>query len=336
MSLRELEGQHSFAIPPDDDGYVGRECPECQRYFKIVNGTGLTGENLPCHCAYCGHFDDHNEFHTSEQVRYATSLMARKAERAIERELAPSLRDFDRILRDLNRALGGRRPPRHTASTRVTRTPARHYCEKELEEHVTCSNCTLKYAVYGTFAFCPDCGVHNSEQILAKNFDLFEQMLNLVGTQHDAVAERLVIGALQDAVAAFDGFGRESVRVRAATATNPAQAQNLSFQNLQRVQQRVQTLFGFDLSGALPPADWELAHRTFQKRHVFAHAMGVVDQDYLDKTGDTSVALGQKLTVTAQEVRQLLGSLRQIGAYLAWWRVCPRRTIWLDSPALKS
>ncbi|MVY05842.1 hypothetical protein GQF59_33705, partial [Escherichia coli] len=29
--------------------------------------------------------------------------------------------------------------------------------------------------------------------------------------------------------------------------------------------------------------------RIFQKRHLFAHSLGVVDQKYIDKTGDTTV-----------------------------------------------
>ena len=44
-------------------------------------------------------------------------------------------------------------------------TPIIHYSERELEERVTCSACTLQYTIYGAFGFCPDCGVHNSLQI---------------------------------------------------------------------------------------------------------------------------------------------------------------------------
>ncbi len=291
-NIERLKGEHSFLLPPDEGGYVGRECPDCGRYFKIVPPEKIGG----WHCAYCGHRASHASFHSKAQTSYATSLMTQMAEEAIFEHIRDEIGDL--------------------APTRLPKPRIRHYSEKQLEEHITCTACTLKYAVYGVFAFCPDCGVHNSQQILDKNLDLIGQMLNLAATQPEAIADRLVIDALQDAVAAFDGFGRESIRVRAAAATNPAQAQSLSFQNLQRAQQRLQVLFTFDLAGALAQQDWDLAHRAFQKRHVFAHAMGVVDQDYLNKTGDPSVALGLKLTVTAQEVGQLVGWLRNLGVFL--------------------
>jgi len=28
-------------LPTDDEGMVGRECPQCKQYFKIKPGTGL-------------------------------------------------------------------------------------------------------------------------------------------------------------------------------------------------------------------------------------------------------------------------------------------------------
>ncbi len=50
--LDRLGSQFSISIPPDDEGLIGRECPvvACEGYFKIQPGTGLKGENLPCHC----------------------------------------------------------------------------------------------------------------------------------------------------------------------------------------------------------------------------------------------------------------------------------------------
>src|SRR5260370_31478043 len=54
--LEKLGTQFSIPISPDDDGYLGRECPidECLGYFKIRPGTGVKGP-APCDCPYCGH-----------------------------------------------------------------------------------------------------------------------------------------------------------------------------------------------------------------------------------------------------------------------------------------
>lgn len=161
----------SVDMPKEVDGFMGRECPEtdCQGYFKVKPGTGLTGPNLPCHCPYCGYEGLSDRFWTTDQTKYAQSVAYRRLSAAISRELK-SL-EFDHKPRG---AFGigirmkfqpGRLPP------------IRHYREKALETHVTCSQCTLEYAVYGVFAYCPDCGVHNSLQMLQQNLDLARRQL---------------------------------------------------------------------------------------------------------------------------------------------------------------
>ena len=84
------------------------------------------------------------------------------------------------------------------------------YCyAKKLETDVVCDGCTLVYAVYGEFAFCPDCVSHNSLTILKKNLEFVGKMLTLAESQERELAERLVGDSLENLVSAFDGFGRE-------------------------------------------------------------------------------------------------------------------------------
>lgn len=63
----------SVKIEPDADGYTGRECPTCEKYFKIKFGTGLPG-SPPCHCPYCNHTGPQTEFWTKQQIEYAQSV----------------------------------------------------------------------------------------------------------------------------------------------------------------------------------------------------------------------------------------------------------------------
>jgi hypothetical protein len=62
--LWQLGDQFSISIPPDVNGYMGRECPECEQYFKIMLGTGLLGTDLPCYFPYCGHSAAQKHFFT--------------------------------------------------------------------------------------------------------------------------------------------------------------------------------------------------------------------------------------------------------------------------------
>ena len=43
----------------------------------------------------------------------------------------------------------------------------------------------------------------------------------------------------------------------------------------------------------------------FQQRHLLAHREGIVDQDYITKSGDRSYAIGQKLVIKNQAINRL-------------------------------
>jgi hypothetical protein len=301
----------SVTIPKGSDGFIGRECPEtnCEGYFKIKPGTGLTGNNLPCHCPYCGYKGPMDRFWTKEQIRYAQSVAFRKVSEAFVRELKGL--EFEHKPRGgfgigISMTLKPGTPP-----------PIRQYREKALETHVTCSKCTLQYAVYGVFAFCPDCGIHNSLQMLQQNLALARKQLALADAQTDADFKRYLIeDALENCVSAFDGFARERARAFSARSIDPAAAELVRFQNLRRSGVRLQALFGIDLQRGIVPADWNFAHICFMKRHVLAHAVGVIDQDYLDETKEGNHLLGRRVTVAAPEVERFATIIEGLGATL--------------------
>jgi hypothetical protein len=78
----------------------------------------------------------------------------------------------------------------------------------------------------------------------------------------------------------------------------------------------VQDLFGFDLAAGANAGEWDFACRCFQKRHLLAHKMGIVDESYVRATGDPDVVVGRKVPITGQEVTTLIGSLKRFGAHL--------------------
>jgi hypothetical protein len=155
------------------------------------------------------------------------------------------------------------------------------------------------------FGFCPDCGVHNSLLILDRNLDLVRKQLSLAAQQNQELARHLIENGLEDCVSAFDGFARESCRIRAARSSNPEECGKLSFQNLPRAAKRVQALFGVAFEEAVSGADWKAGHLAFMKRHLLAHRSGVVDQQYVDETGESPMLLGRRLAIEAEDVKDL-------------------------------
>ena len=301
----------SINISPDELGLTGRECPNesCEGYFKIEFGTGLKGENLPCHCPYCGHKDQHDQFWTKAQIEYAKSVAMRKIS--------------DAIFKDLKTLEFNHKPKSSFGigiSMKVKRdspVPIHYYREDKLETEVICSSCTLRYSVYGVFAFCPDCGEHNSLQILEKNYQIIEKMLDLAAeTSHAEIAERLIENALEDTVSAFDGFGREVCRIYSHKATNPNKILKISFQNLELVKKRVIEEFSLDISSCISNDEWGIINRLFQKRHLISHKMGVVDKEYIQKTGDINEIAGRKVKISTDDIKAILAITLKVGKYI--------------------
>jgi hypothetical protein len=295
----------SIPIPTDEDGLVGRECPkpDCEGYFKIKYGTGLTGD-VPCHCPYCGHVGEHDQFWTKEQIEYVKSVAMQKMSTHVFKELKRL--EFEQKPRGpfgigFSMKLKPARPAR-----------IHHYREKQLETQIVCQSCTLVYSVYGVFAFCPDCGKHNSLQILEKSLDIIEKIMDIVEAAATEVADKLIENALEDCVSAFDGFGRELCRLYANQSQNAAKAERISFQNLEIAKTNVVDLFGIDLAAPLSRTEWSVATQSFQKRHLLAHKMGVVDQDYLSKTNDPAAIVGRKVAINRVEVREFARIIRKL------------------------
>ena len=298
--LESLPNRFSISIKPDKDGYLGRECPvkTCRGYFKLSPGTGLKGP-VPCHCPYCGHSGKMSDFTTKAQIEYAKSIVIRQVTDALHEDL-----------KDMEFNHSPRGPFGIGMSLKVTRDgphPIRHYREKELETEVVCDQCLLRYAIYGVFGWCPDCGAHNSAQILSKNLELARKELALAQSMDRDLAEHLIGDALENVVSAFDGFGRE-ISERKGT--------EIRFQSLAGARKRVQEAFGLDFAVGLSTAEWDAACRVFQKRHLLAHKMSVIDEDYLQKANDPRAIVGRKVQVTADEVAAAITIIETLGKTL--------------------
>lgn len=295
----------SIPLPPDEESYVGRECPQCHNYFKVTYGTGLKG-SVDFYCPYCGHHAHQTQFATQAQWEYAKSI----AEGYINNEIHNMFKDLQR------KHPPGRKSGFSVKAGRKPNVPVQHYQERQLETKVVCSNCTLKYAVYGVFAYCPDCGTHNSHQILTKNLELAKKEVDLSATVEGEMAEYLIGDALENVVSAFDGFGREVCRVNAHLSHDPLQAQEIRFQNLSGALKNIQKYFGFDMMAGISSVEWDTTNRCFQKRHLLAHNMGVIDDAYVEKANDSTAIKGRKVSVQSREVDDLIVSIEKLGAYI--------------------
>ena len=283
---------YSIAVPirADRSGYLGRECPnpKCLKYFKVTPGTGVKG-SAPCHCPYCGHTGDSNTFGTRQQIEYGASIAKQQF--------------IQQVHQNIRNTFGRNRNVTYTPGPPI---PIRHYRELDLESEIVCDECGLRYAIYGEFAWCPDCGVHNSLQILNKNLELAKRRLEFAASADKDLAHTFVADALSGIVASFDGFGREVCKNNA----------KVSFQNLECGRKAVIREYGFDVAEVVSDDEWTFCSRSFQKRHLLMHRMGVVDEDYKKHTTDTSAIVGRKIALPSSEVATLIELIERIGKRL--------------------
>ena len=304
--------EFNIPLPPSRSGYTGRECPECGKYFKIVFGTGLT-EIEHCYCPYCGFHAHHSHFHTESQIDYARSVVVNKVTGRLNSKLKRMAGNINRRSKHSYGLLN------ITMDVQTSPTRVRYPIESKLETYVECSNCTLKYAVYGVYANCPDCGRHNAVQMLEDNLKTSGKLLELADSSVDAddtLVGKLISKSLTDAVASFDGFGRAIFETYASKSSFPSQAEKIRFQNLAGARKNIQKHFSFDIAHGLTQVEWASAIRCFQKRHVLEHKSGVVDEEYKAKANDPQAIVGRKVNLSKDEVRRLIDAIRSLGAHI--------------------
>jgi Zn finger protein HypA/HybF involved in hydrogenase expression len=281
----------TITLSPDEEGYLGRQCPSCGEYFAIREHTSTVLVNETT-CPYCRKTGTDEGFVTIEQREYIETVVRGE----VAKHLATTLSKLGEV----------------TLEESDVRT--KRYTERTLETAITCDHCQQQFRIYGVFATCPSCGAASALVVLRHNFNVTRRTF-MAAPSDAALSERAHIDALQNVVSAFDAFGRDLTS--RATNKNGKTGIALSFQNLASADQRLRENFHHALAALVVPEDWAFLQRVFQKRHVFAHRMGVADQEYLDATGDPDAIVGRKLTLSTEELQRAMTIIEMLASALA-------------------
>lgn len=145
----------SIDLPTDEEGFLPRECPHCEKIFAINLEMFEENHYLNIRCPECGWIAEFDKFHTDDQVDLARSVSGNEARRQIEEEIGGILEDaFSGVSNDFveietntdDLDIGQESIP----SPQI---------EIETEE-VTCSDCGFEYAAekkIGADSDCPVC-----------------------------------------------------------------------------------------------------------------------------------------------------------------------------------
>jgi hypothetical protein len=193
-----------------------------------------------------------------------------------------------------------------------------------LEQALVCDACGAGYAVLGPAFFCPCCG-HNSVE---KMFDaaLAKVRTKIEGIEVVREALRAPVGAdgaetfcrstieggLQDCVVAFQHLAERLYR---PPAGSKAAAPNV-FQRLDEGSQLWKSAVGKGYDDWLAAAELADLKVLFQRRHLLAHREGLVDDKYLQKSGDSTYRVGQRIVVSVADVLRMVELIEKLGVAL--------------------
>jgi len=311
----------SVPIPSDSEGYTDKECPapECQFEFKVFEddwGDKVRDEEV--FCPFCGHTAPADHWYSRRQIEGSRKIAMNEVQNRLN---AAMKRDADRWNRQQRKdrfltttmKVDGR--PQHVLVPDMVAEPMRL--------KITCPACACRYAVIGAAFFCPACGHNAADQMFRQSIGSIRNALDVLPGVRAAIADRdaaettarlIIENGLQNAITAFQRYAEVLYATRYPSL--PAPRRN-AFQNLKEGSTLWHTASGKQYSNYVTTAELEALTRYFQQRHLLAHRAGLVDADYIERSGDTSYREGQRLVVREESVRECLTLIEKLAGGLA-------------------
>ena len=325
--LRKLERGVNIPIeiPLDEDGYMDRQCPAnaCQSDFKVLfDDWRAKVSDDRVYCPICRHEAEASEWNTPEQEECMQQAAMKQVQSVGDRGLRSSARDFNR------------RSSRNSGFIKMSMSvqPGRSVvvvpaaAADEMRQKFTCEACGCRYASIGAAFFCPACGHNSAVSTFDQTIGTVHKTLNGIDTVRQALADQFdedvakdsvrqmlentmgrLVGAFQRlAEALFDQLPNRS-------RFNPRR--NL-FQNLGQSSDLWEEAGKARYERLLTSGEYAELQRLFQQRHLIAHQDGIVDQEYVDRSGDTLYVVGQRLVIREPAVRRMAELVEKLACEL--------------------
>ncbi len=295
-------------IQSDELGMWGRNCPLCKKYFRTNH---VNGVNDITFCPYCSHATTSLAFISKEQRIYITAF-------------------YDALMR----AVIGKTNTELDIAEITDETPAWHYSEEKQQVHFVCDtkDCHAETDILGDgYGYCPRCGRTNGRKIFLQRMnemsDRWEHTRKTISdeTERGAVWEDMT----EKCVKQFEAFAKH-LRAKLLrfpmTSSRRRELEGLSFQRPFQADESLTQWFDIGLfewpgnptipKRSVPNSALPFIRLMLQKRHILMHNLGVVDQDYLDKSGDSQVRLNERIRVSGEEIRRFIENIQSMGAIL--------------------
>jgi hypothetical protein len=307
----------SVGLPTTEDGWFGRECPECELLFKMNVGaypSARAGDDeVQLTCPYCGHRGGHSQFLTPDQVNRARAATVRATQEWLREQ-------FGR---------GGRfsRTPIRMTFKPSSLQALPDYVEEIVRRTLECETCGTAFAIYGSAPFCPACGERPLLTTTLESVTALRQLLeiedSLEASARDAardhgVFDQVARDVIKQIVTLFEVFMRGQFVERVPNHDTIIRAAGRGvFQRLDDTNDLFTAHVGFAFSGLVSDADWTALGTVFQQRHVLVHRNGTIDQQFIDRVPSTSQRVGQRLIVGREDAERALDTLAELVTQVA-------------------
>lgn len=317
--LRRLAATQRVSVPIESDaeGYIDKECPAeaCLFQFKIYSDdwTNIVRDD-EVFCPSCRHAAPAKSWFTTAQIeeakQYALGTVINGLNGAMRADAQASKRRqkpgaFLSITLDVKGGKDAVLLPIAAAEPMRLRT--------------RCDDCACRYSYVGAAYFCPSCGKNSASHTFLQTLATIRTSATLGGTlrgvlkpdEAEVMTRTLLEKAILDTVTSFQRLAEQLYEAR--TGKEPRRN---AFQNLDTGSALWETELGVSYAQLLEAAAITQLRVYYQQRHLLAHQQGIVDNEYVTRSGDTTYEVGQRLLIKESAALKFAELVDRLGTAL--------------------
>ena len=308
-------------ILSDEKGYLDRQCPNenCSFEFKVnMQDWEDKVSDEEVHCPLCGQIAPSDSWYTYEQLDAMQEIATNWARNYM-------LGEIDKMFGSLARSTRNNKYIKITYKRNrpVTFVNNPIGAKEEWTLDITCEKCGTRYSVIGSAYFCPCCGYNSASNVFDNSMDTITKMIQSLDDMKATLtaqfgrdtAETMCRSMLENSfgqvVSAFQKFAQCKFK-----ELSGVEKRVNDFQMVDKGSKYFRDETGSGYEAFLSPNEIDSMKLYFQRRHIIEHNTGIVDQQYIDKTGDTDYSVGQRIVVKTSEALELIAIIKKLASGL--------------------
>lgn len=316
-ALKKLEDGLTIKveIPCDSDRYLDRLCSgtDCGVRFKAMEEDWQNKESDKAWCPLCGRSADPSEYVTNEQVEYMHTVGGFEAQKLIHEGLKTSAKTYNRA--EQRRRKSG--PISVTTEISVNSQPPSAPITMDpwdaMKTKHVCEECDFRFAVVGAWFYCPACGMNDPQTTFRQSVrgvrNAMKQLAVLLEQADPDLAADLLRSNAESCIGGLVTAFQVVVEAIYGCVPSAPTARRNAFQNLNNGSELWVGVGGSSFESMMGTQEYSRTNLFFQRRHILQHCVGIVDQGYLNNSGDTTYRVGERLVTQRRDVLELADNI---------------------------